>query len=66
MGQHLLKGFCIGKEIINKMKKIFVNNISNKGLVSKIYKDHIYINNNKKSPVKKMGREYEQTFFQIR
>ena len=61
MGQHLLKGFSIGKEIINKMKKIFVNHISNKGLASKIYKDHIYINNNNKknSPVKKMGRETE-------
>ena len=49
MGQHLLKGFSIGKEIINKMKKIFVNHISNKGLASKIYKEPIQLNMNIKT-----------------
>ena len=42
---NLLKNFCITKETINKMKrqptdweKIFANDVTNRGLVSKIYK----------------------------
>ena len=46
-----LKSICPGKETTDKMKrqsteweKIFSNNMSNKGLISKIYKQRIQLN----------------------
>ena len=46
-----LQSFCTAKEVINKMKrqlneweKIFVSDMTDKGLLSKIYKQGIHLN----------------------
>ena len=56
IGEKEVKTFCTAKETINKMKwqpteweKIFANHISDKGLISKIYKESIHSMANKQT-----------------
>ena len=66
-----IKSFCMAKETIRKTKrqqtqweKIFANDISDKGLVSKICKELIKLNNQKtNNPVKKWAKGMNRHFY---
>ena len=69
-----LKSFCMTKETISKVKrqpseweKIIANEETDKGLISKIYKQLLKLNSRKiNDSIKKMGQRSKQTFLQRR
>ena len=69
-----LKSFCTTKDTISKVKrqpseweKIIANEVTDKELISKIYKQLLQLNSRKiNDPIKKMDQRTKQTFLQRR
>ena len=69
-----LKSFCIAKETTSKVKrqpseweKIIANETTDKGLISKIYKQFMPLNTRKtNNPIKKWEKRPKQRFLQRR
>jgi hypothetical protein len=70
MGLHKLKRFCITKEMVSKLKrtltereKIFASYASDKGLITRIYRELKKLNSPKlNEPIKKWATELSRTF----
>ena len=68
-----LKSFCTAKETISMVKrqlsereKIIANATTDKGLISKIFKQCIQLNTRKEKKNQKVGKRPKQTFLQRR